>query len=189
LQRISLQPTQRLAFALCCRTLQHCVRKICADNRSTIVAKVLVQSECHIAGSATEIQHSSIFPLQDVPEPPCRPPPPQAVYIHRQHMIQHVVSRCYRREHLAYSIRSSVLIVDALRPCSYRIRLRFNHHLRLREIADLFHRLQHRSLWHIGFDLNLAYLRWQNEMHLTVHRLLISAQPFQNSLAANIHFR
>ena len=61
--------------------------------------------------------------------------------------------------------------------------------LPLRQFPNLFHRRQHNFLGHVAYDLNLADLGGQNEVHLTVARLFIRVEATGNVARPHIEFR
>jgi hypothetical protein len=91
---------RRRAFCLRRRALQHGVRKIRAENLGRLRAAAAAQRERHVSGAATKIKHASFGTPQNGIEGPRRAPPPQAVNVERENMIQQIVARRNRSEHL-----------------------------------------------------------------------------------------
>ena len=74
-----------------------------------------IQSKCHVARAAAEIQNPGIWPGKDMSKNPRHPAPPQSVYIEGQEMIEQVVARRDGGEHLADSAGCSLGIPSAFR--------------------------------------------------------------------------
>src|SRR4029077_10618061 len=80
---------QRRVASLHCRALQHGMRKIRAHNRrnsgASAGASAPSESESHVSGAATEIEHASIRTPQNCIELTRSAPPPQPVNVERKH--------------------------------------------------------------------------------------------------------
>jgi hypothetical protein len=79
--------------------------EICSHNPLITVAPLLPQGERHISGAAAEIENASVRPSQCCREDPRGATPPNAVHIERKNVVQKIVARSDRGEHLANSSR------------------------------------------------------------------------------------
>src|SRR5579862_9178282 len=68
--------------------LQHGMRKVGAQNLRPGLPCLPAQSERHVSRATTQIEDAGVRANENVPEPARRPPPPQAVDIERQDVIQ-----------------------------------------------------------------------------------------------------
>ena len=79
------------------------------------IPSLAMKSKCHVAGAAAQIQHTGVRPGENVSEGPGGSPPPQAVDIEREEMIEKIVTRRDGAEHLADSAGRCISICGAFR--------------------------------------------------------------------------
>ena len=72
--------------------------------------RALSEGKGHVPGTAAKVEHTSVIPLKYVSKAPRCTPPPVAVGVHRQHVIQEVVPVGYGAEHVADSPRGRLTI-------------------------------------------------------------------------------
>ncbi len=113
------------------------MRKIRANNLRPSPRRA-PQRKRQIPRAAAQIEHARIAPLQNRPHAPRDAPPPQAIQLHRQQMIQQVVPRRDLRKHIAHrepriGLGSSAFKARAFRWNGRRVRRRnFRRSHRLR---------------------------------------------------------
>src|SRR5664279_5763755 len=61
-----------------------------------------MQRKCHVPGPAAEVEHLRTWTLQHLAEDAGSAVPPDPVDVHREHMVQQIVARRDRREHIAH---------------------------------------------------------------------------------------
>src|ERR1700681_447651 len=135
-KRVGFDPLwgpQRRASSLLRRlrrcALQHGMRKIRTENLRSSGASAPPQSESHVSGAATKIQHASIGTLQNGIELARGAPPPQPVNVERKNVIQQVVARRNRGEHLADGRRRRLAIACTCGSRAYDSLIHFLSHM------------------------------------------------------------
>src|ERR1035438_8827307 len=61
-----------------------------------------MQRKGHVAGPAAQVEHLRVRALQHLVEEVGSAVPPYPVDVHREHVVQQVIVRCDRREHIAH---------------------------------------------------------------------------------------
>ena len=74
-----------------------------------------IQRECHVAGAAAQIEHLRVGTPQHFGEHARGAVPPHPIDVHREHVIQQIVARRDRGEHLAHRIRCGRFVARARR--------------------------------------------------------------------------
>lgn len=69
------------------------------------------KSEGHVAGPAAEVEDGGIGTREDMGETACGAPPPESVDVEGKDVIEEIVARRDRAEHVAHSKRCGFLVV------------------------------------------------------------------------------
>jgi len=81
--------------------LQHRGGKIRGDDRHSLVGPASQQRESHVAGAAADVEDARFGPHQNMQKTARRAPPPDAIHVAGEHVIQQVVARRDAVEHFA----------------------------------------------------------------------------------------
>src|SRR5208283_2827552 len=84
------------------RSHQHRVRKVSTNQPFRTSVHSAVERKGHVASSTTKVEDLGIWLGKNHVKNSCRAVPPLAVHIHRKHVIQQVVFRRDRTEHIAH---------------------------------------------------------------------------------------
>src|SRR3974390_330371 len=99
------------------------MRKIRTNQVCCFALSSAVESECHVARSAAQVQYSYPRTAEGGIEGPRRAVPPQPVHVHGQDVVQKVVLRRNRAEHIAYCDRGGSFVGGANRCGPHDLRL------------------------------------------------------------------
>src|ERR1700686_5221072 len=105
--------------------------KIRSQNLRRCRTRSSAQSERHIASAAAKIKHASRGTFENCIKLAGSAPPPQTVDVTRENVIQKIVARRNRSEHLADSLRRRLAVLGTGGRCPNPSLLHFWIHIRL----------------------------------------------------------